>query len=235
FTNRPLLNTWYPQALANSLAGTDLNLLGSDKSDMAASFNSDIDDSVCLGNTDWWYGVGGTTPPNAISFYETALHELAHGLGFLTFVNLSTGEKFMSRNDHFMRLLKDLDSGEIWPGMTSAERQASAVNTTDLVWIGEKAKAAAAGLLTAGLRGSGDIRMYAPNPLEPGSSVSHWDIALSPDELMEPLATPTSISSITTAAFEDMGWNIISGGPGDPGDTTPPNIVPFIFPLLLDE
>ncbi len=243
FPNRPFPNTYYPQALANSLAGFDLDPLGSDKSDMAATFNSDIDNSTCLGSTDWWYGIGGSTPPSDISFYETALHEIAHGLGFLTFVNLNSGEKFMSRNDHFMRLLKDFDSGKIWPSMTDVERVSSAVDTGDLVWIGAEAKAAASGTLTAGLRSNGDIRMYAPNPLEPGSSVSHWDTALSPDELMEPSATPTTISDITIAAFEDMGWNLISGGggpggpddPGGPGDPSPPNIVPFIFPLLLGD
>ncbi|MGI9449501.1 MAG: hypothetical protein ACR2QH_02435, partial [Geminicoccaceae bacterium] len=43
---------------------------------------------------------------------------------------------------------------------------------------------------------------------DPGSSVSHFDTSVSPDELMEPAATPTSILDVTTAAFVDMGWPV---------------------------
>ena len=40
FPGAPLANTWYPQALANALAGADLSLAASDAS---ATFNSSID------------------------------------------------------------------------------------------------------------------------------------------------------------------------------------------------
>ena len=32
----------------------------------------------------------------------------------------------------------------------------------------------------------GFVRLYSPNPAAPGSSVSHWDPSLTPDQLMEP-------------------------------------------------
>ncbi|MGH6900904.1 MAG: hypothetical protein ACREJ5_30850, partial [Geminicoccaceae bacterium] len=52
--------------------------------------------------------------------------------------------------------------------------------------------------------------MYAPNPAEPGSSVSHWDVALTPDELMEPFATPASDQRLSDRLMADIGWIVES-------------------------
>lgn len=54
--------------------------------------------------------------------------------------------------------------------------------------------------------------MYAPNPAQSGSSVSHYDTALSPDELMEPSYTgPLHDVGLTLELFADLGWNVSSG------------------------
>ena len=56
--------------------------------------------------------------------------------------------------------------------------------------------------------GSGQLKAYAPNPLQPGSSVSHWDVSASPNLLMEP-AINSNLSSdvdLTKYHFEDIGW-----------------------------
>jgi hypothetical protein len=62
--------------------------------------------------------------------------------------------------------------------------------------------------LLAGADDAGRVRMFAPNPFQGGSSVSHYDVALTPNALMEP-----SINSdlhddvdLTTALFCDIGW-----------------------------
>ena len=107
-----------------------------------------------------------------------------------------------------MTFLEDHSSGLAWPGMTNAERAASAIDTGNLHWTGA-ANNCADDVLDAGMAG-GHARMYAPNTSEPGSSVSHWDTALMPDELMEPSATPTSDQRITNRLLADIGWNILS-------------------------
>jgi hypothetical protein len=50
--------------------------------------------------------------------------------------------------------------------------------------------------------------LYAPNPLQPGSSVSHWDVSAFPDLLMEPSLNTglTSNVDLTRYVFEDIGW-----------------------------
>ncbi|NJO17498.1 MAG: hypothetical protein HC877_17665 [Thioploca sp.] len=42
FANTPLANTWYPQALANSIAEVDL---APAQDDIHATFNSDVDNN----------------------------------------------------------------------------------------------------------------------------------------------------------------------------------------------
>ncbi|HEU0138317.1 MAG TPA: PA domain-containing protein [Bryobacteraceae bacterium] len=59
---------------------------------------------------------------------------------------------------------------------------------------------------------AGYPRMFAPNPFQPGSSVSHWDISLDPNQLMEPFATPDITLSLTPPVdltfplLRDIGW-----------------------------
>lgn len=51
-------------------------------------------------------------------------------------------------------------------------------------------------------------RMYAPNPFQSGSSVSHFDVSLSPNALMEPAinADLTDDVDLTYELFTDIGW-----------------------------
>jgi len=66
----------------------------------------------------------------------------------------------------------------------------------------------------AGADADGFVRLYAPNPVSPGSSVSHWDTVATPNLLMEPfinsdLAAATDLD-LTPAQMKDVGWD------GDP-------------------
>ncbi len=59
----------------------------------------------------------------------------------------------------------------------------------------------------AGTDTSGRPRMYAPNPAEPGSSVSHWDTPETPNLLMEPfISSDLTGVDLTQYAFADEGW-----------------------------
>ena len=207
FVNAPLANTWFAQATANSIAGLDL---ASSTDDIGTAFNSNIDSPCLLGKSGWYYGFDGNPPAGKIDFIPTLLHELAHGLGFMTTVDLDTGAKLLGWDDAFMLNLEDHSTGLLYPAMTNAERVAASVNAGNLHWVGAHVRAASS-LLSAGKTGD-HVHMYAPNPNEPGSSVSHFDTSLTPDELMEPTETPTTIQDLTEALFEDIGWN----GPAPP-------------------
>src|SRR5262249_7430517 len=111
FPGALVAGTWYPQALANKLSGTDLDP-GND--DTVARFNSSIGTSCPFPNP-WYYGYAASPPPGALDFVTVVLHELGHGLGFLTFVDPSTGAKALGFDDTFMLNLEDKSLGLLWP------------------------------------------------------------------------------------------------------------------------
>ena len=210
FPNAARANTWHVVALANSLAGSDLT---SPKGtvNIVSVFNSAINGSPgCLGGLTWWFGDPALAPPGTIPFVTVVLHEIAHGLGFTSLVDDATGAKLQGFDDMYMVNLEDHSTGKKWPAMTNGQRVTSSKDNGDLHWVGSKV-VANSGLLNSGRHPSGHVRMYAPNPFESGSSVSHFDTVLSPNELMEPLLTPTSANFLTTSLLQDIGWKLDLG------------------------
>ena len=91
--------------------------------------------------------------------------------------------------------------------MTDAERQASALNTGNVLWDGENVKIAS-GSLTNGRDSAGRVQLFTPNPFQAGSSLSHFDTAASPNILMEPIITiglPLTLD-LTRQQMRDIGW-----------------------------
>jgi hypothetical protein len=210
FAGAPVPNTFYVSALANALAGSDLDPANPD---IAAQFNSNLGTPACT-SFQWYYGLDNNPPGGQIDLLAVVLHELAHGLGFLTLVDLQTGAKFQGRDDAYMRHLERHATGQIFPAMSDSERLAAMTSVTDLHWVGANV-VNASGLLTAGRHATGHVEMYAPNPVQPGSSVSHFSTSLVPNELMEPFATASPIRTLTVELFRDIGWPLATGG-GNP-------------------
>ena len=208
FQGAQLSDTWYPEALANSLFGSDLD---SAEPGIGMTMNSRLDDgdSSCLNGLTWYYGLDENTPSGQINVLPTILHELAHGLGFTTFVDLTNGSRPNGLDDVYMVNLSDTEIGLDWPEMTDSERQTSAVNGPDLVWTGPEVQAMASAFVTDSSAYSGGfLRMHAPPDLQTGSSVSHWTLDASPDLLMEPVLSFGLFDQVdlTIDLFADIGW-----------------------------
>jgi hypothetical protein len=66
--------------------------------------------------------------------------------------------------------------------------------------------------LRAGTDARGRVLMYAPNPNQPGSSVSHYDTSLTPNQLMEPAINADLKHEVkppydlTFPLLKDIGW-----------------------------
>ncbi|MEJ7808760.1 MAG: PA domain-containing protein [Telluria sp.] len=64
----------------------------------------------------------------------------------------------------------------------------------------------------AGTDPSGRVYLYAPSPLAPGSSFSHFDVRLTPNALMEPFINDSLNAAVeldlTPALFKDIGWTV---------------------------
>ena len=177
FQNAPQVDTWYHIALANALAGTDLL---PDTDDISATFNSSIDNNNnCLSGINWYLGFDDN-PGAGISLLVVLLHEFAHGLGFSGVANLSNGRFFMNRPDIFSVFTFDNSQGLHWHEMSRGQRRASAKNTGNVVWDGPQVQTAANAALVSGTDGAGNVRLYAPDPVQTGSSIYHYDTAASP-------------------------------------------------------
>ncbi len=82
-----------------------------------------------------------------------------------------------------------------------------------------------------GTHPGGSLLLYAPDPVEGGSSISHWDTSAFPNLLMEPFSTgdlPFLGLDVTPAQMQDVFWglgtstiNIFSFDPPGTGFTDP--------------
>lgn len=131
-------NTWYPVALANKLAGTDLapGPPGTNADDIVARFNSNLGLPGCLTGTTWYYGLDTNAPPNSVNLVTVLLHEFAHGLGFANFVNEANGTSPLGLPDVYSRQTLDTTTGKSWDQMTSLEIVQSSLNARRVVWSG---------------------------------------------------------------------------------------------------
>ena len=125
---------WYGNALANALSGTDRN---GTSPEITARFNVNLGNSDCLATLHWYYGLDNNHGTNGVDLVTVLIHEFAHGLGFQTFTNSSTGAQAFGFPSIYDNFLFDNTAGKTWAQMTTdAERQASAINTNKLVWNG---------------------------------------------------------------------------------------------------
>lgn len=138
FPGAPLQNTWFVPALANSLAGTDLD---PGAADMTVRLNINIGNPDCFANTSWYLGLDGKSPPNSIDVVAGLLHEFGHGLGFSSFTDRSSGAQLGGFQSIYDTFLFDKVIGKTWPQMTNSERAFSATNTGNLVWNGPQVTA----------------------------------------------------------------------------------------------
>jgi hypothetical protein len=183
-------------AEANQMAGVDLD---GAPDEINATFNSAVDGPVVLGSTSWYYGTDGNPPAGKIDFFSIVLHELGHGLGFLTLMDVGTGALGVGKMDIFTEQLRRAGATNLnYSAMSNAQRQAGNISG-ELVWKGAEVVAAQ----------GGNEPMYAPATLAVGSSVSHWDTTATPNLIMEPIATDAFTGlTLEIQAFADLLWPI---------------------------
>lgn len=155
FEGAPDSTLWYPSALANALAGKDLDKR---EAEMIIQVNSDAN---------WNTRNDGLSYSQEYDLQSVFLHEMAHGLGFLSTdsydPNFGFGriEEPTSFDAYALvedgRRLSDLPSPSIELGIALR---------SPLVWSG-----------ALGVAANGGVRplLYTPKEYEEGSSVSHLD------------------------------------------------------------
>lgn len=174
--------TWYPVALANRLARTDLNPdPGVDGIDAVVFVNSRIGAPDCI-PVGFGFGLDENPAESRIDLKRILLHELGHTLGFTVApTRADSGERADGRPSIWEHFMFDNARRSTWANLSQAERAASAVTPRNLVWEGPRTRLAAGDVLLRGqtdllVSGLGINRTEAPVHLgfspEPPPSVS---------------------------------------------------------------
>lgn len=207
FPGAPQASTWYVSAQAADFGFANAM---NDTVHIAAAFNHRLGASGCLQGITWYFGTDHNPGPGQIDFLSTAVHEFMHGLGFLSLVD-DEGVKFIGFMDNYSSFLFNNSTSKSWKVMTDGERATSILNDNNLVWDGAKTTSMIS-LLQDGVT-NGKARLFAPSVYEGGSSTSHFDTSLLYDtnehEVMEPYSEFPEENIMASAAFCDMGWNLL--------------------------
>ena len=146
---------WYGEALANKLAGFDLNPPGDPSdpyngADIRARFNSSIGTVAgCLTGSDWYYGLDNNHGGNT-DLVTVLLHEFGHGLGFSSFVSRPGGAYIFGGPGAYDLYLHDNKTNKDWTAMTDAERALSMKNGRQVAWTGATVTAGVPSVLSLG-------------------------------------------------------------------------------------
>jgi len=198
FKNAPRNLTWYPIAIANKLAGYDLE---PDNHDISARFSSSIN---------WYLGLDGATPTTKYDFISTVMHEIGHGLGFIGSANVEgtngswgSGTIYPFIFDRFVFNGNDellIDTLTFTNPSTDLKTQ---YTSEDVYFHSELSDVAAP---------DNHAKLYTPSSWNDGSSYSHLDeIYNSSDDAMMTYSAGTGEvthhpGSITLGMFAEMGW-----------------------------
>ena len=103
-------DTLYHGALADALIGEDLQEGAG--VDIISRFNASFgltnpDGSACSPGSGWYYGLDGNTPAGKTNFLNVVMHEIAHGLGFSGFGNVTNGAPLAGYQDIYSLVLDE--------------------------------------------------------------------------------------------------------------------------------
>lgn len=204
FPNAPQPNTWYPAALANKLAGTDLDPANAD---IRARFNSEIGTPNCLAGIGWYLGLDNDHGTD-IDLVTVLLHEFAHGLGFASFIDETKGTPIRGLVDIYSAHLLDTTTGKTWDAMSSAQRKASAINPRNVVWTGQNVLANVTNVLQLG---TPLLKELSPTAADYQVGTASFGPAVTAQGVTGPVALANDGTGTITDACEAVPSGSLSG------------------------
>lgn len=223
FAGAEVADAFYPVALANKLAGVDLD---PGNFDIEARFSSDFN---------WYYGTDGNPAFDEYDFVTVVLHELGHGIGVAGSCTVNGGSGSCGLSIDNTPTIYDLfvENGTSVSILNfTGTALADQLESGNLFWNGADAVAQ---------NGGNQPEMYSPNPWEQGSSYSHFDEnyfpAGNPSSLMTPFLGFQEVAHdpgpATIGLLNDIGWDIEENNGGG-GDCLPVDMTIVQFPCSND-
>lgn len=192
FEGAPDRDLWYASALANALAGRDLDPRNPEVIIRISAFPF------------WYLGTDGKPGQSQFDLVSVVLHEIGHGLGFLSNADFISYNSFgtMTQPTPF-DAYAELPDGKRLMDLPSPSLELGTAITSRLFWSGARAIAANRNVKPL---------LYTPKSFELGSSVSHLDEVSYPKGSPNAAMTPNLSSgevlsapgSIAEAMIEDM-------------------------------
>ncbi len=231
FSNAPQAGTWYPVALANKLAGSDLN---GGTAEIHANFSSAF--------TNWYFGTDGNTPSDKYDFVSVVLHELGHGLGFFGSMIVDDGDSsngdectgtanvgcWGNHSDYpfiYDRFTENGSGVALLSFPRNSLELGAQLTGNDVFFDGPNTNAA---------NNNQPAELYAPFPWKYGSSYSHLGEVFNgtKNALMtysiSPGESEHNPGPVVRGMFADMGWTINGATPTpSPTWTTVPTNTPI--------
>ena len=206
FNGAPDKTLYYPSALANALAGVDLDVA-----------EPELEINVTTGDF-WYYGLDGKCPSNKYDLVSVILHEMAHGLGFMsgTYYDPATRVGRFLQPTAFDAYVQ-LPDGRRLVDLPSPSLEIGAALTSTLLWSGANALKANNGVKPL---------LFTPSVYEQGSSTSHLDEKTFSNTFENSVMTPNLSAgevfhlpgTLLLAIFEDLRMKppagIATGLPG---------------------
>ena len=201
FAGAPARDINYPSALANALAGKDLDV---NRPDIIMTINA---------RAPWYTGTDGRPSRSEYDLESVVMHEMAHGLGFLT---LAAYDPFFGYGSIDQPTPFDaytqLPDGHQLIDLPSPSLDLGKAMINKLVWSGPLGIAANNG---------NKVILYTPARYEAGSSISHLDESTYSSSPTDAVMTPNldvgevfhSPGPILLAMLEDMRGKPAPGTP----------------------
>lgn len=210
-------NIWYPIALAEKIAGKELN--------NSTDFEIEI---TINGAINWYYGTDEQVGVEEFDLYTIILHELAHGLGFVSSASLVSGGASLSSDGHFDiydQQLVSPDFSRLSASNNNPSLLQEKITSEEVFFLGEN---------------NNLFKCYTSGIFLTSISLSHLDEDPEQKKLMTPFFSTSeafhTIDSSTLKVLESIGWS----------DTKPTKVttcypnpaaehITFRLPVYLDE
>lgn len=192
FKGAPDQSLWYPSAIANALSGKDLN---PNQKDIHLRLNQSVL---------WYFGTDGSPGAQEYDLVSVALHEIAHGLGFLSNAEYDQrfGTGYIFQPTPFDAYIQ-LPDGRKFIDFCSRSFELGKAMRGPLYWSGALAAEANNGVKP---------RLHSASEFEEGSSITHLDEEMFSNSginaMMTPVISPGEVfrspGPIVLAMIEDM-------------------------------